>query len=75
MAANLPPDFEEPYPGWAEENKGPLILGVTSAMTTLAGLFVIGRIYSRIISLRKLAIDDYIVIVCIVSLGILFMGS
>ncbi|KAL2272071.1 hypothetical protein VTJ83DRAFT_1442 [Remersonia thermophila] len=65
MSSNLPPDFVEPYPGWAEENKGPLILGVTGSLTALAGLFVIGRIYSRLLSIRKLAIDDYIVIVCI----------
>lgn len=62
------PDFEEPYPGWAQENKGPLILGVTGTLTFIALLFVTGRIYSRMISLGKLGSDDYIVILCIVSL-------
>lgn len=62
------PDFEEPYPGWAEENKGPLILGVTGSMTFIALLFVAGRIYSRMIALGKLRSDDCIVILCIVSI-------
>jgi hypothetical protein len=61
------PEFVEPYPGWAQENKGPLILGVTGTLTALALFFVAGRIYSRMVSLGRLGIDDYIVIVCIVS--------
>lgn len=44
-----------------------MILAVTSALTGLALLFVVGRIYSRIISVGKLAVDDFIVIFCIVS--------
>ncbi|KAK4215053.1 hypothetical protein QBC37DRAFT_460079 [Rhypophila decipiens] len=66
MAGNQPlfpgdPGYEE----YAAENKGPLILGVTSSLTILTFLFVAGRIYSRFLSAGKLAIDDYIVIVCI----------
>jgi hypothetical protein len=60
-------DFVEPYPGWAEESKGRLILGVTGAMTGLAFLFVSARIYSRMISLGRLGVDDYILIISIVS--------
>ncbi len=55
------------YPGWSHENKGPLILGVTGTLTFIAFLFVVGRIYSRFVSLGKLGSDDYIVILCIVS--------
>ncbi|KAK3902693.1 hypothetical protein C8A05DRAFT_33597 [Staphylotrichum tortipilum] len=65
--------FEEPYPGWSQENKGPLILGVTGTLTFSAFLFVAGRIYSRLVSLGKLASDDFIVIVCIL-LSISYVG-
>lgn len=58
--------FVEPYPGYADENKGPLIIGVISALTGLTLLFVVGRVWSRFLSIGKLAIDDYIVIGCIV---------
>ena len=64
---STPPEFVEPYPGWAQENKGPLILGVTGTLTAITFFFVAGRIYSRIVSLGRLGIDDYIVILCIVS--------
>ncbi|KAM7189103.1 hypothetical protein V8F33_010224 [Rhypophila sp. PSN 637] len=66
MAGNQPlfpgdPGYEE----YAAENKGPLILGMTSSVTILTFFFVAGRIYSRFLSAGKLAIDDYIVIVSI----------
>lgn len=58
---------KEEWPeGYAEANKGPEILIVTITLTTIALLFVAARIYSRRISMRKLAADDYIVIFCIV---------
>jgi hypothetical protein len=61
------PDFVEPYPGWAQEDGRPLTLGVMGAMIGLALVFVIARVYCRIISLGRLGMDDYIVVVCIVS--------
>jgi hypothetical protein len=64
---STPLTIEEPYPGWAQENRAPLILGVTGAMTALAFLFVVGRIYSRWIAFGRLGFGDYIVILCIVS--------
>jgi hypothetical protein len=64
---SAPTEFVEPYPGWAQENKGPLILGVTGTLTAITLFFVAGRIYSRMISLGRLGIDDYIVILCIVG--------
>ena len=67
MSNDTSPAFVEPYPGWADENKGPLILTVTGTLTGVTGLFVVGRIYSRLISQGRLAIDDYIIIICIVS--------
>src|SRR5438128_996908 len=59
--ASEPAPFAEPYPGFSEENKGPLILTVTSVLTSVAFVFVSARIYSRMISVGKLAADDYIV--------------
>jgi len=63
----------EPYPGWAQETQGPVIVGVTSALTALATLFVLGRLYSRILSIGKLQIDDYIMIFSMM-LGWAFVG-
>ncbi|KAK0736362.1 hypothetical protein B0T21DRAFT_411550 [Apiosordaria backusii] len=44
-ATETPPPFVEPYPGYAEDNKGPTILGVTSAMTLLGTMFILCVIY------------------------------
>ncbi|GAB1321092.1 Rhodopsin domain-containing protein [Madurella fahalii] len=68
-----PSVFEEPYPGWAQENKGPLILTTISILTAVALLFVAARIYSRKISLGRLGVDDYIVIICII-LSLLYVA-
>lgn len=65
------PDFVEPYPGWAREDKGPEILAVVGAMTGLAFLFVAARLSSRMIALGRLLIDDYIVILSIVRVNVL----
>lgn len=65
------PKEEDWPPGYADANKGPEILIVTITLTALALLFVCGRIYSRHISLRRLAADDYIVIFCIVRRSLL----
>jgi hypothetical protein len=62
-----PPDVIEPYPGWAHENTGAKLLGAISTITGVAFLFVVARIYSRMISIRRLSIDDYLVIFSIVS--------
>ncbi|KAK4184960.1 hypothetical protein QBC35DRAFT_476775 [Podospora australis] len=64
---------EKYYPGWADENKGPTIMGVSSAMTFLALLFVVARLYSRWISMNRLFVDDYVVIFCII-LCITYVG-
>lgn len=40
---------------------------ITSVMTAVALLLVVARIMSRRLSIRKLAIDDYLVILSIVS--------
>ncbi|KAK4173346.1 hypothetical protein QBC36DRAFT_245642 [Triangularia setosa] len=64
----------EPYPGYAEENKGPTILGVTSAMTLLGVVFVVARVYSRVISMGRIYLDDYIalfsIILCVIYVGL-----
>ncbi|KAK1756624.1 hypothetical protein QBC47DRAFT_452027 [Echria macrotheca] len=60
-------------PGYADENKGPLTLTIASVLTSLSGLFVLARLYSRHISTRKLAIDDYICVFCVI-LGIIYVA-
>ena len=64
---SIPFDIVEPYPGWAQDSRAPLILGVMGPMTSLAILFGIARIYSRLISLRRLGVDDYTIIASIVG--------
>lgn len=66
-ATEASPPLVEPYPGYAAENKGPTILGVTSAMTLLGVVFVAARVYSRVISMGKIYLDDYITLFSIVS--------
>ncbi|AEO69775.1 uncharacterized protein THITE_2014519, partial [Thermothielavioides terrestris NRRL 8126] len=63
-------------PGWARENNGPRVLGVTVTMTTLGFLFVLARIYCRFISVRKLAVDDYIVVLTTLMsiVSVVFVG-
>ncbi|KAK3387970.1 hypothetical protein B0H63DRAFT_167655 [Podospora didyma] len=60
-------------PGWAEENKGPLILKVTTSVTAIALLFTVARIYSRFLSIKRIAIDDILVVCCIV-LGVSYVA-
>ncbi|KAK4164049.1 hypothetical protein QBC43DRAFT_289282 [Cladorrhinum sp. PSN259] len=64
MATQAP--FQEPYPGWSQENKGPTIMGITGAMTLFTTMFVAARLYSRVISMGRIFIDDYVVIFSIV---------
>jgi len=68
-----PPPFVEPYPGYLQESRGSIIVGVTAALTVLATLFVIGRVYSRMISVGKVFIDDWIMILSII-LGWVYVG-
>lgn len=48
-------------------DKGPSMIIITSVMTAVALLLVVARIMSRRLSIRKLAIDDYLVTLSIVS--------
>ncbi|KAM7200357.1 hypothetical protein V8F20_005334 [Naviculisporaceae sp. PSN 640] len=77
MTQAPPPMPGDPgYEAYAAENKGPVILGVTTSLTILTFLFVAARIYSRFLSHGKLAIDDYIVIVCIcLSISYVALGA
>lgn len=56
-----------PCPGWAGENRGPFVIAVMASMTALALLFSAARIYCRLISVKRLAVEDYIVMFSIVS--------
>lgn len=65
-----PPPFVEPYPGFSDETNGPLIVVVTTALTGLATLFVIARVYSRMLSAGKIALDDWIIIISVVIMPV-----
>jgi hypothetical protein len=61
-AAPLPPEI-------AAENKGPMMLALTWTFTSLAGLFVLGRLFSRKKKMGRLLVDDWIIIGSLVCLG------
>ena len=63
-----PPPFVEPYPGFNQETKGPLIVAVMSSLTALALAFVLARLYSKSISSRKVDVGDWLVILSMVGL-------
>ena len=63
------PGFVEPYPGWAQEDNRPEILGIGGGMIVLACFFVAARVYCRMISIGRLGIDDYIIVFSIVGGG------
>ncbi|KAL2021739.1 hypothetical protein VTK56DRAFT_6682 [Thermocarpiscus australiensis] len=65
--------YVEPYPGWAQENRGPKIVVVTSIMTAIALVFVSARVYSRMISLGRIALDDLIIMLSILF-GIVYVA-
>ncbi|KAK4120186.1 hypothetical protein N657DRAFT_538094, partial [Parathielavia appendiculata] len=60
-------------PGWGQETKGPMIIIVISTMTAIATLFVLARVYSRLISLARLGADDYLLVLSIL-LTIIYVG-
>lgn len=45
---------------------GAVVIGVTSATTTLAGLIVIARLITRVLVVRKAGIDDVCILIAIV---------
>jgi len=60
-------------PDYYNEDKGPLIIYVTVPMTGVAILFIVARMYSRSLSLRRLLIDDYLVIISGVRRPLLYL--
>ncbi len=59
--ANVPRDVS---PG---KNKGPAIIIVDSAVTSLSSIFVLARLYVRFAMARKFYLDDYLITVALVS--------
>lgn len=49
------------------DNKGPGIIAVTCAVTVLATLFCAARIYASVLVLRRMRLDDCLVLLSIVS--------
>lgn len=64
MASAPPTDFD---PAWAAEDKGPAIIGVIVAVTILETLFSGARLYVRGRIMGKLHLDDYLIILAVVS--------
>ena len=61
------PDIALP-PGYAAENKGPLILAMVWGLTLSSALMVIGRVFVRIRKLGRMQKDDYVIILSLVSI-------
>lgn len=57
----------------AAQDKTAMILGISYPVTVLASLFVTGRLFSRRRQLGRWAADDYIVLLCMVSIPRTFL--
>ena len=53
--------------GYKAEDKGPMIIGVCTAMTILSTIFVALRVFTRQKIMGKLHLDDWLVIPSVVS--------
>lgn len=58
-----PPGADAPYPGRSHS----FVIAIMGSITALTLLFSSARIYCRLISIKMLALEDYIVILSIVS--------
>ncbi len=66
-----PPGVGAPSPDSLLDNRGPTLIAATSAMSALGLVFVIGRIYCRLISIKRLVVEDYIAILTTVRASML----
>ncbi len=62
-----PPGIGAPTPDWPDENRGPTLIAVTATMTALGLLFTAARVYCRMISIKRLVVEDYIAVISAVS--------
>jgi len=53
--------------GFAQQTKGPTVLAVCISLTTVATVFVAARLYVRVKILSRLGLDDWLIIVSMVS--------
>ena len=65
MAAPPPPPTDLD-PDWVAEDKGPAIIATIVTVTALETLFVAARLYVRGGIMKKLQLDDYIIILALV---------
>jgi hypothetical protein len=56
-------------------DRGPLILGVATGMTASAILLVLARVYVRLRMTRSWGLDDYAILVALVSVHSLILFS
>lgn len=68
MAEPPPPSAFDFDPEWAAENKSPAIIATIVIVTVLETMFTAARLYVRGGIMKKLQLDDYIIIVAVVSL-------
>lgn len=54
-------------PGFAQQDKGPTILAICSTLTAVATVFVAARLYVRTTILSRVGLDDWLIVVSIVS--------
>jgi hypothetical protein len=59
--------LSEESPGYARETKGPTVLAVCSTLTVVATLFVAGRLYVRTKILARVGLDDWLILLSMVS--------
>jgi len=61
-------ELAAPLPDKAVQRKGHVILGVLYPVIVLTSLFVAGRLFSRRRKLGRWAVDDYIILACLVCI-------
>lgn len=75
MAEPPPPSAFDFDPEWAAQNKSPAIIATIVTVTVLETLFTAARLYVRGGIMKKLQLDDYIIIVAVVRLVICSLPS
>lgn len=63
MEANLPPSY-------LDESRAPTVQGVMWTMAIVPLVFVLMRLYVRVVLRRVFGWDDFIIIIAVVSIGL-----
>ena len=49
-----------------KEDNGPTIIAIVSVFTALGAIFVIARLYARLIVIRNMGLEDYCIVISFV---------